>query len=93
MKRFIHTIAETTALMYCLAVLMAIYATGAIAMCGTPSPAWYGTLITIVLSAPILTGIAFAAVKITKAINYRTPGKRLGTIPREAIVKALCATK
>lgn len=89
MKRIIHTIAETAALFYCIAVCMAVYATGAIVLCGTPSPAWYGTLITIVLSAPILIGITFVAVKIAKTINYRTPGKRLGTVSRDTICRVM----
>lgn len=89
MKRIIHTIAEAAALLYCLAVLMAAYATGAIVLCGTPSPAWYGMLITIVLSAPIIVTLTFVAVKIAKAINYRTPGKRLGTVSRDTICRVM----
>lgn len=93
MKRFIHTITEAAALLYCLAVLMAAYATGAIALCGSPTPAWYGMLITIVLSAPVIIGVACAAKEIAKAIIWARKPKRLGVIPSNVIVRALCVTK
>lgn len=89
MKRIIHTIAEAAAFMYCVTVLMVVYATGAVAMYDTPIPSWYGTALTIVVSVPVLIGITFAAVKIAKAINYRTPGKRLGTINRDTICRVM----
>lgn len=89
MKRFIHTIAETAALLYCLAVLMAAYATGAIALCGSPTPAWYGMLITIVLSAPVIIGVICAAKAIAKAIIWARKPKRLGVIPSHVIVRSL----
>ncbi len=93
MKRFIHTITEAAALLYCLAVLMAAYATGAIALCGSPTPAWYGMLITIILSAPVIVGVICAAKVIVKAIIWARKPKRLGVIPSHVIVRALCVTK
>lgn len=89
MKRFIHTITEAAALLYCLAVLMAAYATGAIALCGSPTPAWYGMLITIILSAPVIVGVVYAVKAMSKAILRARKPKRLGVIPSHVIVRSL----
>ena len=89
MKRIIHTIAEAAAFMYCAAVLIVVYVTGAVAMFDTPIPSWYGTALTIVVIVPVLIGITFVAVKIAKTINYRTPGKRLGMINRDTICRVM----
>lgn len=93
MKRFLHTMAEAAAFLYCVTVLMVVYATGAIAMYATPSPLWYGKALAIVLSAPVIVGVTYAVKGITKAIIRARKPKRLGVIPAHVIVRALCVTK
>lgn len=93
MKRIIHTIAEAAAFMYCVTVLMVVYATGAVAMYDTPTPAWYGKAFAIVLAAPLIVGVTYAVKGIVKAIIRARKPKRLGVIPAHVIVRALCVTK
>lgn len=89
MKRFIHTITEAAALLYCLAVLMVIYATGAVAMYNTPVPSWYGAAFAIVVFVPAVVGVFCAGKAITNAIIRARKPKRLGVIPSNVIVRSL----
>ena len=93
MKRFLHTIAEAGALLYCLTMAMVVYATGAIAMYNTPVPSWYGAAFVIAVSVPVIMGLFYAGKAILKAIIRARKPKRLGVIPQHVIVRMLCDTK
>lgn len=93
MKRFLHTMAEAGALLYCLTMLMVIYATGAVAMYNTPVPSWYSAAFAIVVFVPAVVGVFCAGKAITRAIIRARKPKRLGVIPSNVIVRALCVTK
>lgn len=89
MKRFIHTITETAAVLYCVAVILAVYVIGAVVMYGAPSREWYVVLLAIVPAVPVFDGIVTAAISIAKAVHRAKKPVRYGVIPSHVIVEIL----
>lgn len=89
MERFLHTMAEAAAFLYCVAMLLALYIFGAIMMYGASYREGYVILFALVIAVPLLVGVFYAGKAITKAILRARKPKRLGVIPSHVIVRSL----